>query len=288
MSGEKFCTSCGTLLTPQTPRPPPSLGYEEPRESHRESLAPQQTFPTTSLPPAKQRALRELVIALIIVGVIPGTTTAYYYAQSSSLSQQNATLQSNLTRLQDQANAYYSSWQSTQSQNQGLHSQLGDLNSQINSLQAQNNYLSSQVQQLNLQGANPTLGLWGCAPPCQTSSANGWSMGANSWREGGVPDTFTYLPQYTSTVPVGIYFLTLQQYVQFYNCPLTSDATTRITCVSGTYNYYSPTTSLSGIFHLAEGCASYLALYYSTQSGTVYPNVKVTYNPASSATGVCV
>jgi len=113
-------------------------------------------------------------------------------------------------------------------------------------------------------------------------------MSAGGWREGGVPDTFTYKPQYTSTVAVGVYFLTLQQYVQFYNCPYTTDATTRITCISGTYDYYSPTTSLNGIFHLAEGCASYLAIYYSTQSGTLYPNVQVTYNPASSLTGVCV
>src|SRR5213593_1123931 len=45
MSGEKFCTSCGTLLTPQTPRPSASLGYEEPQESHRESLTPQTNLP---------------------------------------------------------------------------------------------------------------------------------------------------------------------------------------------------------------------------------------------------
>ena len=270
--GANSCTSCGTRLIPETSRPL-NLGSEPPR-TYPEPLGPQQPLPAIPLPQAKLRVLRGMVIALIIVSLVLGTTTAY-------LSQQNARLQSNLTRLQDQANTYYSSWQNTQNQNQGLHSQLDDL-------QAQNNYLSVQIQKLNLQAAGPTLSLWGCAAPCQTSSANAWSMSVGGWREGGVPDTFTYLPQYTSTVAVGVYFLTLQQYVQFYDCPYTTDATTRITCISGAYNYYSPTTSLNGVFHLAEGCASYLAIYYSTQSGTLYPNVQVTYTPASSLTGVCV
>ncbi len=276
--GANFCAGCGaSLLTPHMPLPP-KLGSEESRESYPEAVGPQQS-PVASLPSPRPHHLGILIITLIILSLVLGTTTAYYYGQSNNLSQQNALLQSNLAELQSKANSYYSSWQGTQNQNH-------DLQSQISNLQVQNNYLSTQVQRLNLQAANPTLSLWGCAPSCQTSSANAWSMSPGGWREGGVPDTFTYLPQYTSTVAVGMYFLTLQQYVQFYNCPYSTDATTRITCISGTYTYYSPTTSLNGIFHLAEGCASYVAIYYSTQSGTIYPNVQVTYNPGPLS-GVC-
>ncbi len=268
MLGANFCPSCGaSLLTPQTPLSP-SLGLGEP------------------LPPIKPGPFKIAIVALVMISLVLGATTAYYYAQSNDLSQRNALLKSNLAELQIKANSYYSSWQNAQTQGQGLQTQINGLQFQLDNLQAQNNYLSTQVQQLKLELASPTLSLWGCAPPCQTSSANAWSMSSGGWREGGIPDTFTYLPQYTSTVPVGMYFLTLQQYVQFYNCPYATDATTRITCVSGTYNYYSPTTSLNGIFHLAEGCASYVAIYYSTQSGTIYPNVQVTYNPGPSS-GVC-
>jgi hypothetical protein len=107
-------------------------------------------------------------------------------------------------------------------------------------------------------------------------------MSPGGWREGSVPDTFDYYVNYTSTVPVTVYFFTMGQFVQFSVC--SGD----ITCVTGSYDSISATTSLSReIFTLGEGCADYLAIYVSAASGTMYPNVGVTSHPASSATGYC-
>jgi hypothetical protein len=46
-------------------------------------------------------------------------------------------------------------------------------------------------------------------------------------------------------------------------------------------------TSVSYDFHLAEGCAGYMAVWTSSTSITVNPDVSVTYNPAPTFTGAC-
>jgi hypothetical protein len=42
-----------------------------------------------------------------------------------------------------------------------------------------------------------------------------------------------------------------------------------------------------GVFHLAEGCAGYIAVWFSTKAGILYPDVRVTHHPAAHLTGVC-
>jgi cell division protein FtsB len=204
-------------------------------------------------------------VFLLLVVILSGGLLLTYF--------QNASLQSRLTALQDEANGYHAQLQDSQTQNSQLQSLIAQL-------QSQNSVLSNQVQSLNLQNAHPTLAIWNsCGGPC--------AMSQTSWRAGGVPDTFTYYARYTADPPVGVYFLTLNQYVQFASCPLTGGAENQLTCVSGIYTYFSPTTSLNGVFHLAEGCASYVAVYYSDSSGVMYPTVSVQYNPATSLTGAC-
>ncbi len=297
MSEAKFCESCGTqvlygagfcancgrpvrLPQPQSTLYPPPIPV------------PQNVLPSWL------RKNRIFVVLLLVIVALTGAL-AQSYGQNDALQSQNATLQSRLTELQNEATNYYAKLQTYQSQN-------SQLQSQVSSLQAENIYLSTQVQQLNLQSAHPTLSEWGCAGSCQMSSANAWSMDATGWRQGGVPDTFTYSPSYKATVPVGMFYLTLGQYVQFADCSTNANAVNRISCVSGTYYYVPATTSLahsspvyscapgatscpffSYDFHLGEGCASYVAIYYSTQVGTIYPDQSVTYNPASTGTGVC-
>jgi hypothetical protein len=46
-------------------------------------------------------------------------------------------------------------------------------------------------------------------------------------------------------------------------------------------------TTVNYDFHLAEGCADYVAVFTAATPITVTPNVSVTYNPATSATGDC-
>lgn len=268
--GAPFCGNCGRpirLIQPQPMSYPPRIPASAPttQRSIRRWLQSD-----------KNRANALLLLVVILSGALFLTYL------------QNTDLQSRLAALQVKADAYYSQLQTSQTQAAGYYSQLQTsqtnnalLLSQVNSLQSQNAYLTSQVSSLSLQAAHPTVTMWNsCGGPC--------TMDSTSWRAGGVPDTFTYYASYAADYPVGMYFLTLSQYVQFANCPSTGYAASLINCVTGTYSYYSPTTSLSGVFHLAEGCASYVAIYYSNYSGTMYPDVSVTYNPASTSTGACV
>jgi zinc ribbon protein len=134
--------------------------------------------------------------------------------------------------------------------------------------------LALQVVQMQQQLAHPTLEMWNsCGGPC--------SMTAGRWREGGVPDTFDYYVSFNATVPVAVYFLTLRQYTQFASCG-------SVSCVTPPIQSIPASMSVSNYkFTLAEGCASYVAIYQSTQNGVISPDVSVTYNPASQATGVC-
>ena len=245
--GAKFCTSCGRPIIQSRPT----------------SDSPLLTTAQGSLrwfQSDRNRVRMLLLLVVILSGALLLTQL------------QNANLQSRLSELQNEANAYHTQLQNSQAKS-------SQLQSQITQLESQNTYLEGQVQSLNLQANHPTLTIWtSCGGPC--------TLSATSWLAGGVPDTFTYYASFTANYPVGAYILSLPQYVQFATCP---SATTggQITCVSGVYYYQPPTTSLNSVFHLAEGCAGYVAVYYSNASAVMYPNVSVTYNPASSLTGAC-
>ena len=267
ISGTTFCSNCGHAIPQPQLQSTPKIGP---------TLAARAlSFPTL-------RKNRSLIILLIAILALSGALVQSY-TQNAVLHSQNTDLQSRLTILQNEAIYYYA-------QSQTYKNQDGQLISQVSSLQAQNTYLSTQVQQLNLQTARPTLTEWGCSGTCQMSNGNAWAMDATGARIGGVPDTFTYSPSY----------------LQFADCSNNADASSRISCVTGTYYDVLRTSSLvhdSGVysctpgsasctffsydFHLAEGCASYLAVFFSTQAGTIYPDQTITYNPASVGTGAC-
>lgn len=151
----------------------------------------------------------------------------------------------------------------------------GNLQQQFKALAAQNFDMQNQIRQLKIASANPTLTMWtSCGVPC--------SIGPGAWRVAGVPDTFDYNVSFTSTVPVAVYFLTFGQYVQFTNC------NGQISCVTGSYSRFGPAITVQGsVFKLGEGCSGYVSVYQSAASGTIYPNVKLTYNPSPTLTGIC-
>jgi hypothetical protein len=93
---------------------------------------------------------------------------------------------------------------------------------------------------------------------------------------GGVPDTFTYDLSFHSTVPVTVWILSSDAFVcrETGACP-----------VNGLV--WRDRTELDAVFHGAEGCAGYIAVWEASEAGTLYPNVAVTRNPAPDATGVC-
>ncbi len=105
---------------------------------------------------------------------------------------------------------------------------------------------------------------------------------------GSVPDTFTLHLQATSTGPMSVSILTLEQWAKAVQC-ITSGAGSANYCMhySGAVMSWLSVTSVKYDFHLAEGCADYVTVFTAASAVTVTPNISVTYNPASKATGVC-
>jgi len=131
---------------------------------------------------------------------------------------------------------------------------------------------SSTITQLEDEVSHPTLTIW---TKSLTLSSAGWLVE-------GVPDSFDFSVSFNSTVPVTLYFMSYAQFVQFAN------SHGSISGVSGQYYDYPPTMSLKGVvFRLAEACAGYVSVFQFAQGGTIFPNVEVTYNPATTPTGVC-
>ena len=129
-----------------------------------------------------------------------------------------------------------------------------------------------RMSELESEASHPTVTIW---TKSLTLSSAGWLVE-------GVPDSFDFIVSFNSTVPVTVYFLSYAQFVQFAN------SHGSISNVSGQYHYYPATTSLNGaVFTLAEACAGYVSVFQFSQTGTIYPNVVVTYNPSLSPSGVC-
>lgn len=112
--------------------------------------------------------------------------------------------------------------------------------------------------------------------------------GATWYLAGGIPDTFTYHLKATSTGPMSVSILTFEQWGKAIQCVDNGFATTNY-CMhhSGVFQSWLNVTSVDYDFHLAEGCADYLAVFTSGTTVTVTPDVSVTYNPANHSTGAC-
>ena len=156
---------------------------------------------------------------------------------------------------------------------------MQDVNSQVQSISSQLLYDDSQLQEANAQvtslnsdvtnlndtilslKSHPTLAMW---TGCGGNSA--CPMVSGEWWEEVVPDTFELDISFTSTVPVNVYIFTLPQFVQFYKCGGS------VSCVSGTYFSFGPTTSLQNVaFGYGEGCGDYVAIFQSLSDGVFYP-----------------
>jgi hypothetical protein len=94
---------------------------------------------------------------------------------------------------------------------------------------------------------------------------------------GGVPDTFTYFVNFHSTVPVTLWIMSASNFV----CWETHN------CAWRAVGWQDRRELTNGVFHEAEGCAGYFAVFFSNQYGTLFPDVRVTRKPASQSTGAC-
>jgi hypothetical protein len=154
-----------------------------------------------------------------------------------------------------------------------------DLNLSVNTLRTENGGLQVTNSALTSEAAHPTLRIWNVA---QTIS------GSSAYLVGGVPDTFTYKVSFTSTAPVAVNIMTTAEFVSAIDCVRLGYGTSHYCMTHAGTSWWSDRTSLTnGMFSDAEGCAGYLAVWTAASPATVTPDVSITYNPASAATGAC-
>lgn len=164
-------------------------------------------------------------------------------------------------------------------QNESLTGRNQNLNDQLKTTQTSLTATLGELAQTKADLAHPHLTIWNIPQQLKGSS---WYLA------GGIPDTFTYHLQATSTGPMSVSILTLEQWAKAIQCIDNGSGSTHY-CMqhSGSIVGFLNTTSVNYDFHLAEGCADYLAVFTAASTVTVTPNVSVTYNPATSATGAC-
>jgi cell division protein FtsB len=164
-------------------------------------------------------------------------------------------------------------------QNESLTGRTQILQDQLKTTQTNLTATLGELAQTKAQLAHPHLVLWNVPQQLQ---------GPSSFLAGGVPDTFTYHLEATSTGPMSVSILTLEQWATAIGCVDNGGGNTNW-CMhhSGAVWSQLGVTSVNYDFHLAEGCADYLAVFTAASAVTITPNVSVTYNPASSATGAC-
>jgi hypothetical protein len=164
-------------------------------------------------------------------------------------------------------------------QNEELTGKSQNLQTALATTQVKLTASQNQVSDLTAELAHPTLGIWNVP---QAISGSSFYLAA------GVPDTFTYHLKLTSNGPMSVSILSIKQFGVAVRCVETGNGSTDY-CMhhSGSAVGWLSVTSVNYDFHDAEGCAAYLAVITSNRSITVTPDVSVTYNPASAATGTC-
>ena len=164
-------------------------------------------------------------------------------------------------------------------QNESLTGRTQILQDQLKTTQTNLTATLGELAKTKADLEHPHLTIWN-AP--QTLKGPTWYLA------GGIPDTFTYHLQATSTGPMSVSILTLEQWAAAIQCVDLNGGTVNY-CMhhNGTVLSWLSVTSVNYDFHLAEGCADYMSVFTSAGSITVTPNVSVTYNPASTTTGTC-
>jgi hypothetical protein len=162
--------------------------------------------------------------------------------------------------------------QSLKGRNQILQDQLGTTQTNLTATLKE---LASTKAEL----AHPTLGIWNVQ---QTID------GPTIYLAAGIPDTFTYHLKLSASGPVNVSILTIEQWADAVACVDNGAGNTNY-CMHhrGTFHSWLGVTSVNYDFHEAEGCAAYMAVITAGSKATVTPDVSVTYNPASQATGTC-
>jgi hypothetical protein len=165
------------------------------------------------------------------------------------------------------------------SQNESLTGRNQNLSDQLSTTQTTLTATVGELTATKAELAHPHLTIWNVPQTIK---------GSSYYLAGGIPDTFIYHLDATSTGPMSISILTLQDWSKANACVANGFGPTNY-CMhhSGGYKSWFNVTSISYDFTLAEGCADYLAVFTSASTIKVTPNVSVTYSPASAPTGSC-
>jgi len=227
-----------------------------------------------------------LIVLLSVSSYFAVSTYTQYEAPLQSERQLANSLAGNLTQEQSTVAAAATVILNYKAQNANLTSQVNSLSSTVAgdarnissllgivaSLKTQSSSLQNTVAVLQnnitaLKAKGSTFVIWNV--PVNVSA--GYFLFET------VPDTFDYHDNFTSTVPVDVFYFNSSQFVQWFShLP-----------VSGAYVNYTGTDKQSDTFKLAEGCGGYVVIYAFASSGTIYPIVSATYNPAAKPTGSC-
>jgi hypothetical protein len=174
---------------------------------------------------------------------------------------------------------YQNAARNLNNQNESLTGRNQNLSDQLNTTQTNLTATLGELAKTKADLEHPHLTIWNVP---QTLKGKSWYLA------GGIPDTFTYHLIATSTGPMSISILKLEDFASARACVANGYGPTDY-CMhhSGAYKSWFNVTSINYDFHLAEGCADYMAVFTSASTIKVTPNVSVTYNPASAPTGAC-
>ncbi|HKW72484.1 MAG TPA: hypothetical protein VJQ08_06635, partial [Candidatus Dormibacteraeota bacterium] len=137
------------------------------------------------------------------------------------------------------------------------------LNDQLKTTQTNLTATLGELAQTKAALEHPHLTIWNVSQHLKD---------ADSYLAGGIPDTFTYHLQATSSGPMSVSILTLEQWASAIDCVNLGRGRTNY-CMhhSGTVWSQLSTTSVNYDFHQAEGCADYIAVFTSASAVTVTP-----------------
>ena len=168
---------------------------------------------------------------------------------------------------------------SLQTSNESLTGRALILNDQLKKVQTNLTATLDELARTKAQLDHPQLSTWSSPMTIKDNM---------TVIESPVPDAFTLHLQLTSTGPINVSILTLDQYVAARECVSNRVAVTNW-CMHHQNSEVSflDKTSVNYDFHKAEGCADYIVVITSASAVTITPNVSVTYNPASGPTGTC-
>jgi hypothetical protein len=246
-------TDMDQLTTPTEPVEPQPEPYSPPSVARR-TLRP----PTAWGPIFRSGERRWWTVALAATLLVAATGIGLLYVDDSN----------------NQA-----SIRSLTTQNESLRGRNQILQDQLNTTQTNLTATLGELATTKAELEHPHVVIWNVP---QTIKGASWYLA------GGIPDTFTYHLQATSTGAMNVSILTLEQWAAANACVDPGGSSVNY-CMhhSGAVLSWLGVTSVNYDFHLSEGCADYIAVFTSATTITVTPNVSVTYNPATKATGAC-